>query len=220
MKAQLFLFNGLSILACLAWLGWTYVKALASAYGNANPSTGPGDLTILFMSVGLLTAACAAISFFVPAPIARFVALAPVVFVLLGQGYIGYRQDANRARYRKNQAAHRVTREALLSRISRDYVRQEDATEQFTEVKSSFLTHDRETSTLVLIDVGYQSEISAYGFGSINGESLDTAQPIDALKKHYGRYLDREGKSIFDRYTLRHKPELAEFDFRLEKYKP
>jgi len=218
MKTPLILPGVVSVVAYLLWFGYHGLKSLAAGYGNANPATGPGDVTLVFVTVALLTAACVVYSFFAPASLARVIALAPLAFILLGQGCIAYRQDANRAKHRKSRDAHRAANEVRLSRFSRDYVRREDPDARFTEIKTSFLTLDREHQTLVHIDVDYDSNLSAYGIGRINGDRLDTPERVD--ENYYRQYVDPEGKSIFDRYTLRHQPDLGAFDFHLEKYKP
>ena len=218
MKAQLFLYNGISIATYLAWLGYFFLKSLGRAFANANHSSGPGDVGWVFVVAGIATAACAVYSFFAPANIAKTVALAPLGLVLLGYGFIGYSESANRAHYARDAAARKAAGEKKLSGTSKDYVRNNEDLERYDNVKLSFLTQDRELHALVLIDVGYQSEISAFGIGKISGNHLDTLERVD--EKYYGQYRDAEGKTIFDRYTLRHTPELKDFDFHLEKYKP
>ena len=136
MKAQLFLFNGVSIVAYLGWVGSFYLKALARAYGNANPSTGPGDVAWVFILVGIATAACAIVSFFAPASSARIVALAPLALVLLGYGFIAYRKNVRLARHQRDQDAQTAASELKLSRISRDYIRKMEERDRYDGVSA------------------------------------------------------------------------------------
>lgn len=55
----------------------------------------------------------------------------------------------------------------------------------------------------------------------VNGDILETMEPVAAqarLKSYYQRYVDAQGKSIFDRYTVRHRPGQDYRDYRLERY--
>jgi hypothetical protein len=218
MKAVLILCNAVSVLAYLAWLGWHHLKALGSSYGNANPASGPGDVGYVFVVVAVATVACAAGSAFAPAGAARILALAPLAFILLGQGFIAWRQGANRGRLREEQAARASAGEAKLARISRDYVLKADAADRAREFKESILTHDRERKTLVRVDVGFRGELDAYAVGRIGGDVLETLEPPASLEKFYRRYVDAEGKSIFDRYTLKHRPGQDLKAYGLERY--
>ena len=215
MKAQLIGFSVLSVVAFLAWFGWQYLVALGAAFGNANRSTGPGDVGWVYVVVGLATAACAVGVFFVPASAGRIVALAPLVLIGLAHGYMAWRAHSNAKRYWGERAAARVARERKLEGISRDFVAQgsHDA------YQSSFLTHDREASVIVMVDVGWEGEAHAVPVGKIDGAHLDLAEQIPAYEKVYRKYVDAEGKTLFDRYTLRFRPGQDLKAYRLERYK-
>lgn len=220
MKGVLILFNAISVLAFLLWLGWNYLKALGNAFGSVNPSTGPGDMTLLFVAGGIVTAACAVGSFLVPADAGRVVALLPLAYVLLGQGFMLWRESVNRDRYDGKRAAWRAACEEKLSRIPRDYVMDVGASRAGAFPEVSFLTHDRELDTIVRIDVGPDSGITPDCVGRIRGGVLETFDHGAAFEKHYGRYLDREGKTIFDRYTVKHRPDQDCGEYRLERFRP
>jgi hypothetical protein len=217
MKTQLFLFNGLSLVTYLVWLGWFALKSLARAYGNANPSTGPGDVGWVFIVVGIAGAACSVYSFFAPGGAARVVASAPLVLILLGHGFIAYREATHRNRPPRQEPGDREAQQRKLRGISRDYAEPSGRSE---DRNFSFLTHDREFDTIVLIQAAYGFQIHARCIGKIDGAFLDTYQPGDHLKESYAGYVDGEGKSIFDRYTLRHRPDQDTRKSQLQKYKP
>ena len=217
MKAQFIVFGILSGVAFLAWFGWHYVKALGSAFGNANPSTGPGDVTWVFIVVGLCTAACVAASFFVPASAGGIVALAPLALILLAHGFIEWRTKANFDRYHREREAARSARDRTLDGISRDFV-VKDPKPVVDDFKHSFLTHDREAGVFVRIDVGHESGITAFPFGRIDGAHLDALESGAGFEMYYRRYVDPEGKSVFDRYAVRHRPDQDVKPYRLERY--
>jgi hypothetical protein len=216
MKTPLILFNGVGVAVFLAWIGYHLLKGLSHAYSNPNHATGPGDIDYVFVVVGLAIVACAVSSFFAPAGTAKAIALAPIAFVLLAQGFISYKESSNRERYRQEQVVARAARDKSLSRFSRDYVQKEDPRE-YSEVEFSFLTLDKSLQTIVQLDVGYQSGVHAYPIGKINGEVLETFDKMDS-EGYYKRYVDAAGKSIFDRYTVRHRPGQKHEDYHLDQY--
>lgn len=220
MKGSLILFNGISVAAYLLWLGHNYLRALGSAYGNAHPATGPGDVAYVFVVGAIVTALCLACSFLIPLGAARAVALVPLAYVVLGQGFIVWRQAGNRERHAREEAVRRSAREEKLGRISRDYILRVDPSGAPASFKASFLTHDREIDALVRIDVGYDAGISAHAVGRIKGDVLETLEQGAEFERWYRRYVDRDGKSLFDRYTLRHRPDQDFKDYRLDRYEP
>lgn len=216
MKTSLIFFNGVGIAPFILWLGYHWLKGLSQAFGNPNHAPGSGDIGYVFVVVGLASIACAVSSFFAPAGTAKAIALAPIALVLLAQGYISYKESSNRERYRQKQAVAIAAREKNLSRFSRDYVLKEDPRE-YSSVKVSFLTEDKSLQTLVLLDVGFQSEVTAHPIGRINGDVLETFDKMDS-EAYYRRYVDAAGKTIFDRYTVRHRPGQKHEDYHLEQY--
>jgi hypothetical protein len=219
MKSQLILFNALSVVAYLIWLGYHFVKGLSLAFSQASPASGPGDITFLFVIIGIALGGCAIGSFFAPAGLARIIALAPIALVLIGQGFIGYREGANRERFRIQRAAVRSARQKKLVGISRDYVLTEVIPGPgVADCEASFLTLDRELNVIVRIDVGFESEVSACELGRINGDVLETLEFGAGFEKLYRQYVDPAGKSIFDRYTVRHHPDQDRNYYRLDKY--
>src|SRR5262245_57907017 len=95
MKSELIFFNAVSIIGFLAWLGWHFLMGLSRAFGSASSSSGP-DIGWVFIVLGIVGAACVVYSFFAPAGVAKFVALAPFALILLGQGLIAYLEHAHR----------------------------------------------------------------------------------------------------------------------------
>jgi hypothetical protein len=93
-----------------------------------------------------------------------------------------------------------------------------DEQRDYSEFKVSFLTHDKALQTIVRIDVGFGSEVSAHAIGRINGEVLETFDQRTDSEDYYKRYVDPAGKSIFDRYTVRHRPGQKPEDYHLEQY--
>lgn len=210
-----------SVVLYLAWLGWQYLKGLGRAFGNADPSTGPGDVYWVFVVVGIATLGCTIASFFVPAGAARGVAAAPLALILLGQGFISYQEISRNARHARERAARVAVRLQKLSGISRDFVQMPDPRDPPSASQASFLTHDRELGTIVLIDVSYDAVVTASAFGRINGGVLETTDPVETearLKSYFQRYVDAQGKSVFDRYTVEHRPGQDYRDYRLERY--
>jgi hypothetical protein len=216
MKGQLILFNAASVLAVLIWLGCQLLKGFGRAIGSLDSSSGPGDVNLVYTLVGVGTAACAVYSFFAPAGGARLIALAPLALILLGHGFISYQESARRERRQRERAARRAIWEKKLSGIPKDYILK-GVDLEYSGIKTSFLTRDRESNTLLQIDVGYESEISAFPVGRIDGEFLDTLERLDPRGKWWPRYVDPEGKSLFDRYTVRHRPD-QDKNFPLDKY--
>ena len=218
MKASLILFNGLSVAAYLAWLGYHLLRSYARGFTHAAPASGSGDLVLVL--AGVVTAACVAYSFFAPAGLAKAVALTPLAVCLLGYGVVVYRQAANRARVSRIEADRAAALERKLDGISKDYLLKPGAPIGFRRFSSSFLTHDRELDTIVRIDVEEEAGLHAIAVGRIRGATLETVEPVESLKRAYPHYVDAEGKSIFDRYTLRHRPDQKLLEYHLEKYEP
>ena len=90
-----------------------------------------------------------------------------------------------------------------------------------TQRTSINLTWDpiREASVIVMVDVGWEGEAHAVPVGKIDGAHLDLAEQIPAYEKVYRKYVDAEGKTLFDRYTLRFRPGQDLKAYRLERYK-
>jgi len=210
MKGELIVCNALSVVACLGWIGYKLFAEFARAMGS---TSGPGpDVGFVMGIVGIATAACVVASFFVPRGAANTVALAPLALVLLGHLVMGALSNAHWARRHKAREAQLSVWRARLTGVSRDFIYKEGAP---GSSKSSFLTHDKELRTLVRIDVGVEFDSTAYPIGRIYGESLETLERID--DKFYGQYVDPEGKTIFDRYTVTHRPD-QDRNYPLEKY--
>ncbi|RPH49492.1 MAG: hypothetical protein EHM91_03045 [Planctomycetota bacterium] len=152
MKSQLILFNAISVVVCLLWLGWKLFEGFGKAFGSTSGS-GP-NVDDVMVIVGVATAACVAVSFFVP-PVGS---------------------------------------------------------------NMSFLTHDRALHTIVRIEVASQKKVEASPIGSINGETLETLERPEELEKLYKPYVNRNGKSIFDRFKLTHRPD-QDMNYPLEKFK-
>jgi len=221
MKVTPVLLSVTSVVVFLAWIAWQYLKGLARAFGNADPSTGPGDIYWVFVVVGIVTLGCVIGSFFVPPRAARLVAAAPLALILLGEVFIYYQEISRNARHSRERAARVAVRLQKLSGISRDFVQKPDPRDPPSATQASFLTHDRELGRIVLIDVSYDAIVSASAFGRINGDILETMDPVETearLKSYFQRYVDAQGKSIFDRYTLQHRPGQDYKDYRLERY--
>lgn len=219
MKTQLILFGVLSLVTYLVWLGWNYLQALSSAFGNANPSQGPGDVGWVFIVLAIVTVGCVVAAFFVPAGAARYVSLAPVALVLLGQCFIMFQEAMNRRAYFRRQDARRAVNEQKLTRFSQDFILKAEAREVDDPYKASFLTYDRQHGVLVRIDVGYNSEISAFPFGRIEGDLLETVQEIRRDSMFFRSYVDAEGKSVFDRYRVKLREDQDLEAYHLEQYK-
>lgn len=222
MKTDLILFNVAGIVVFGVWLGWHYLRALGRAFGTASPSSGPGDIGWVFIVVGIVGAACAAYSFFAPAGAARFVALAPLALILLAHGFIVFLENTRGSRSGGPEPGDREAQQQKLRGISRDYVRKAEPGERPEDPDGrnfSFLTHDREFNTIVLISDAYGYKIYSHCIGKIDGNFLDTWAPADDVKERYGRYVDSEGKTLFDRYTVRHRPDQDSKRSWLKKYK-
>jgi hypothetical protein len=212
---QLILFGVLSVAAFLVWLGYHFLQGLARAFGN---SSGP-DISWVLIVVGIGTAVCALGSFFAPASIARLVALAPLALILLGHGFIAYEESACHRLGARPEPGDRAAQQRKLQGISRDYVLQDEFTNSPDGRNFAFLTHDRESNSIVQITDAYAFKLHVAFVGKIDGKHLDTLDPPDHLRTKYGRYLDSEGKSILDRYTIRHRPDLDTKSSLLKKYR-
>ena len=220
MKSQLLLLNAVSIAAFLAWLGFQALMGLSRAFGNANPSAGPGDISWVFVVVGIVGAGCMIYSFFAPAGKARLFALAPMGLILAGQVLITWQESARRARFAQKEFEARKAQQRRIEALSRDYVLTDDGSFKLEGREFFFLTVDREFNSIVEVDAADTYQIRANIVGRIDGKHLDTFHSDDDVRKLYGHYLDLEGKSVFDRYTLRHRPD-QKYDFsELKKYQP
>jgi hypothetical protein len=215
MKGQLILFNAISVVAYLLWIGWKLFAAFARAMGSSS-AQGP-ETGFVMVVVGIAAAVCVAVSFFAPPSFAKFIALAPLALILLGEGVMSYQKDAYYKRRASERAALRSAREKKLSGISKDYVYKDGMGGAPGDSKSSFLTHDKEFHTIVRIDVSYESQMDVFPIGRINGEHLETLERPQDMAQFYKRYVDSEGKTIYDRYTLKHAPD-QDKNFHLEKY--
>lgn len=219
MKHPLVILNVLSVAVYGLWLGYHALKALGSAFGNANPATGPGDVAYVFIVIGIATVACVVASVFAPTGSSGVIAVIPVALVLAGQGFITYQVTSNRQRYSAEEVVKKAARESKLAQISKDYALRE--TDQDTLlIRESFLTHDREMGTIVRIDVDFGAQLSAFCVGKVHGDRLELFEDGDAWEKHYRRYLNAEGESIFDRYEARYKPGQDYRDYHLERFEP
>ncbi len=216
MKASLILLNALSLVGYLGWLGYHLLRGYGRAFSTAGPVSRTGDL--LYVLLGVATVGCLIYSFFAPGGLAKVVASAPLAVSLLAYGYFLYDDYAGRKLALQEEAAQASAREKKLDVISKDYVLKPGAPMSFVKIRNSFLTHDRELNTLVRIQVDDESNITAFPVGRINGDTLETPDTLEALKKLYLNFVDQEGKSIFDRYTLRHRPGQGTQGYHLEKY--
>jgi hypothetical protein len=68
----------------------------------------------------------------------------------------------------------------------------------------------------VFIEAG--ETIRATPVGKVDGPHLDTFQSREELVGLYKWHVDRQGKHVYDRYTLRHRPDLDPKGFNLEKF--
>jgi len=221
MKGQLILFNATSVIVCLFWLGWKLLEGYAKAFGSTSGS-GP-NVEYVMVIVGVATAVCVPVSFFVPPGAAKFVALAPLALIVLGHGAMSYLKDAYYDRRAREMPARSSAEEELVDENPRDYfwgIGRDYRIRDETPVgsKMSFLTHDRTLQTILRIEVGSQKQIEAFPIGRINGETLETLERPEELEKLYKRYVNRDGESIFDRYKLTHRPD-QDKNYHLEKYK-
>jgi hypothetical protein len=218
MNAQRIFFVVLSVVGFLAWLGFQYLMALGAAFGSNHRVPGAGDVVWVFVVVGLITAACAIGAFFLPVSTGRLVALAPLVLIILAHGFIVYREKAIAGAYWRRRAAESEARERKLDWIPRDYVdRNPDPAPD--AYKLSFLTHDRDAGVIVRIDVTYAGMVYAAPIGKIDGAHLDLVDESAGFVNVYGGFVDAEGKTLVDRYTIRRRPGQDRKTYRLERYK-
>ena len=211
----LILLNAFSAFAYLGWLGYQWLRAMGSAFSNSSSS---GEVVNLMLTiVGLATVACAVGSFFAPGDSGKVLAVVPILLILLAQGYISHRKSENSRRLAREQAVRRSARNKKLERLTKDYLSSGDGPEDIAAYEFSFLSHDRELNTIVAVDVQVET-LAMTPVGKIDGASLDTLQSRAEVEKLYKGFLDKEGKSIFDRYTVRHRPDLDRKEFHLEKY--
>jgi hypothetical protein len=216
MKSQLILFNGISVAVYLLWIGYKLLEAFARNMGS---TSGPGPNVEYVMGiVGVAAAACVVGSFFAPANLSKGIALAPLAFIVMGHVAMSLIKDSHYKERARERAILRAPREKKLSAFSKDYVYKDGMDGAPGGYESSFLTLDRTLQTLVRIDVGYELQMDAFPLGRINGEELETLEPPADLAKFYKRYVDSEGKTIFDRYALKHAPKQDPQAYRLEKY--
>ena len=88
------------------------------------------------------------------------------------------------------------------------------------------LRPDRETSIFcswsspfsLLVDV--DSEITPIAVGKIDGDRLEVRVDEKVFGNHYGKYVDKEGKTLFDRYKIEFNPRQDPADYQLKKYDP
>jgi hypothetical protein len=219
MKFHLAIFSALSIGLYLVWLGYNYAKALGSAFGNLDPALGPDHVGFVLVLVGVLSAACIIAAIFTPYDVGRILALLPIALVVVGEGYFVHTERGRLTEHARIQDARQSIREDRIEQISKDYVLRQAEGEHFQSFKYSFLTHDRDSSALVRIDVGFRSEISAYCIGRIEGTYLAIIAEEDSFaREFYSRYLDEEGRSVFDDYRIRFDPNQDHRDCHFEKY--
>jgi hypothetical protein len=217
MKSQLILFNGISVAAYLVWIGYKLLEGFARNMGS---TSGPGpDVDYVMAIVGVAAAACVVGSFFAPANLSKLIALAPLAFIVMGHVAMSLIKDSYYKGRARERAVQRSAGEKKLSGFSKDYVYKDGMGGAPGDSKSSFLTVDRTLQTIVRIDVDYESQMDALPVGRVNGEQLETLEPPTELAKLYKRYVDSEGKTIFDRYALKHAPKQDPEAYQLEKYR-
>jgi hypothetical protein len=214
----LILFGAVSVAVYLVWLGWTFLKGLGAAYGNASSSTGPGDIAWVLIVVGIATAGCVIASFFVPAGAGKIVALAPIALVLAGQGFIAWQEKVRWDRYEQEQEFNQSALGQRILAMPKDYQLKVDFTGGRGQPKYSFMTIDR--GVIVRVDVGAQCDVRAHPVGRIKGKELETLEQGEGFEKTYRWYWDREGNSILENYTIKHRPDQPLEDYRLDRFKP
>jgi len=213
----LILLNAVSVVGYLSWLGWSWVKAMGSAFSTGAHSSSEGELAnVLLAGVAVAVVACGVGSFYARAGVGRWIALAPIALLLLSQGIIDHQRSADRRQWAREHSAARPPRKRNLQGISKDYIIRGRAQADDDYADESFLTHDQELNTIVCIEEG--ENIRATPIGKVDGNHLDTLLSREELVRACKWYVDREGKHVFDRYVLRHRPDLDRKEFHLEKY--
>lgn len=102
---HLVLFCILSVLAYLAWLGYHYMRALGSAFGNVNHALGPSHVNVVQVLVAVATVSCIAGAMIASDPAASALALLPLLLMALGQGWFAYSERRNLHTFLQRQAA-------------------------------------------------------------------------------------------------------------------
>jgi len=209
--------NAGSVVGYLFWLGYCYVKALGSAFSSASHSSSDGGVVnFLLAGVAVAVVACAVGSFFAPAGRAKLLALAPLLLIPLAEGFIRYQKDADHRKWAREHPAPTSVRKRNLQGFSKDYVIRGKGQDDDEYADESFLMHDRELNTIVCIEAG--DTIRSTPVGKVDGQHLDTLLSRPELVDLYKWYVDREGKKIYDRYVVRHRPDLDPKEFHLEKF--
>lgn len=207
MRSYLVAFCLLSVLAYLAWLGYHYLHALGSAFGNVNPALGPSHVNVVLAAVAVATVACVAGAVFVPGGMAKALALFPFLLVVLGQGYFSYSERSNLRAFAQREAAAEQARREELDALPRDFVLAEDVVRAGHPFATSFLMRDAASDYLFRVDVGYRSEISRIPLGQIDGARLDVFGDESTFRpSFYANYLNEAGESLFDHFEVRFAP--------------
>ena len=198
--------NAIAVVAVLAWIGWRLLAAFGRAMGSTSSSGNTEYIGFTLAIVGLSTLACVVYSFFAPKNYAKLVALAPLALIVLGQLYIGYRESGSFRQSVKDLVPASGSEDGSLkkvkfSRLSQDYVLPESECKRY-RVKRSYLTHDKDLKTIVRIDVGEEGNCDAFAVGMIKGEELEVRINEKYFERLILKYIDKEGKSLADRYKI------------------
>jgi len=214
--------NAIAVVAVLAWIGWRLLAAFGRAMGSTSSSGNTEYIGFTLAIVGLATLACVVYSFFAPNNYAKLVALAPLALIVLGQLYIGCRESGSFRQSMKDLvpafgSGDGSLKKVKFSRLSQDYVLPESECKRY-RFKHSYLTHDKDVKTIVRIDVGEDGVSEAYGVGMIKGEELEVRVHQERFERFIRQYVDKEGKSLADRYKISFNVKQWEEYYHLDRY--
>ncbi len=220
MKIIIIVSNIISVLALAGWAYFIWLNGMAAGFNTTGSTGTPKIVTItasFFIVLLIVTIASIIASHLHPSKLAILWAVIPLVVSL---GYLSF-LGIQKARFHALTNEYRIEMKSKLDSISKDYLFNGQPLETYQGSTSKFFTYDKANQEIVEIDV-YDGEMIAdvYAFGKIKGDTLEVV--LEEVAKdangYYKKFLDKNGKSIFDNYKVVFVPDQMDEDYHLSQY--
>ncbi|MCP4136741.1 MAG: hypothetical protein GY754_37575, partial [bacterium] len=122
MKLKLIIINLVNIVFYLAWLGYTYMKAQSDSYNTSGYSSGPPNITFVYVMVTIIIIASIIFSFAGPANITAKLVWIPIIVIFLGEGFITYKEQRIYNEKIKKRELFESKLKIKVDKISKDYM--------------------------------------------------------------------------------------------------
>lgn len=228
MKILIIILNITSGLIALGWIGWIFLSAFGAGMASTGGKGGSNFSFYLAILLIISTIICIALSHVGNIKHPLLFSLLPIILFVVLYITVSIHEDILKDKYRKVSKdtfeEYQTLVDTKLANVKEVYVKDPD-TLKSSDIRKQFITFDQTNYVLVEIRVVTQADyklgIEAIPIGKVDGKKLFSFSEYIAKKdeSYLARLYDKDGKTIYDHYTVVYKPDQNMENYHLEKYK-